>query len=233
MTVEDVATRLGVPPSEVQQRVIHLRSRPQSALPPMSNSAWLQKRLWVWVLASLIVVSISVSTFGFLNRLPLRGPRIPNLPKISIQKPNYKNTDGIYAHDKIVAGRELKLESIPGFSYELALGAVDVAVNGDSKSYVPAEDLSPESTKVVQEQMTQKILEALDKTVAAHPPEWTLGEAVAVVKPNYYPGGDPVPIDVTLRKDQFPYRPNSPAGQALHEKLLAEISRNWDDILDN
>ena len=58
-------------------------------------------------------------------------------------------------------------------------------------------------------------------------------QAVAVVKPNYYPGGDPVPIDLTLEKGQFPYRADSPEGKALHDKLLSELRDQWSAIIDN
>jgi len=146
---------------------------------------------------------------------------------------NRKNQDGIYDHASVVLGRSLGMACSPGFSYKIKYGDVEAAANGDSEHYIHVDDdTSKENLNLIQEQYVNSILDGLNKAVAKYPPDWVNGEAPATVKPNYYPAGFADQIDFPLKKDAFPYDPNSPAGKEMHDRLLQAIKDHWSDITD-
>ena len=219
-----MAETLGLPTWQVDQMVQDLRAKQKLPNAPISSSMWLKTRLWLWAGIAILVIGMSGAVSRGFNFAP------PNFrPPV---RANRTQTDGIYPHEVAQAGRDLGLKAPPGFSYRIKYGTLDAAANGDSKHYVPADELSPENVAIMQEQYTNDIIDGFGKAIAKAPPEWVNGDAVGAVKPNYYDAGLADWIDITLNKDAFPYDPASSAGKQLHDKLLQDIKEHWDDILD-
>lgn len=218
VTIQDMAETLGLPTWQVAQMVQDLRAKQQFPSAPMPAGEWLKTRLWMWALAAVGVMAIASS----YDRLT------PSLP----HRPNRDVSDGIYDHDKVVQGRAFGMTSPPGFSYEIKYDNVDAAANGDSRHYMPVDDLSPTNRAIIQGEYADAIADGMGKAVAHVPPHWVNGEAVGRFRPNYYDAGLADGIDLTLHQDAFPYDPKTPAGKALHDEILKDVQDHWGDITD-
>jgi hypothetical protein len=143
---------------------------------------------------------------------------------------NRVKSDGIYDHDTAALGTQFGMAAPPGFSYEIQYDGVAAAANGDTKHYDEVDEMSKADVSQLEETYTTAILDGLRKAISQTAPNWVDGKAVGVVKPNYYPGDTAAPIDLTLKKDAFPYDASKPASKELHEKLLQAIKDHWGDI---
>lgn len=233
VTVQDMAETLGLPTWQVANMVQELRDSGQQvgARTPMPASEWLKKRLWIW--ATLAVLAFCITPGGPIGRLVHVPPIHVNLPpnaKAMFSDQDRFVTDGIYDHDKVVQGRALGMKSPAGYSFEIKYGALDAAINGHSKHYVSADDLSDSELAIVQGEYANDIVDGFNRAITKLPPDWVDGKTVATFRPNYYGSGLADPIDITLDKSAFPYDPNSPAGKALHDEILKDLKDHWSDI---
>jgi len=149
---------------------------------------------------------------------------------VTVSSKHYES-DGIYSHTEVVAGKKLGLTCIPGFSYQIKYDSLGLAVNGDSKS-VDLNDLSTENVEIVRQKYADAIVDGLSLAVSKQPPSWYKGQAPCVIRPNFYDAGMADPFDITLNQSDFPYDPTSVSGRALHNKIVKEITDHWQDITD-
>ncbi len=225
VTVRDMAETLGLPDAEVQEMLNGLRARKRIVAQPIftpghrRNHRLLPTVAMMAVLLTTAFVVILVSAVNPFGR------------EDSTTYPSYAG-ENLYAHDAVLAGKRLGITAPAGFSYEIRIDADDVATLGSIKHFIPMADITPENSHVFQEELTNDVIDALNKMVAQSPPKWVNGEAVAEALSNYYLGGDPVPSTYTVRKSQFPYKPSSPEGKALHDSVLNSIKENWEKITE-
>ena len=233
VTVQAMAETLNLPVWQVQQMVNNMRHQPPVVGQPMPSGVWLKTQLWKWALAAVIAAGIGTGGFGTANRL---GDAFSRLTPTGWTAPSANRTqsDGIYGHDEVMLGRKLGMTCIPSFSYKFKYDSFEAAANGDSKhemSTDEAGDLSDEDRAIIQEQYTQKILDGLNRAVANTAPDWTSGEALVTVTPNFYDGGYAKAFDLTLKQNAFGPKADPAAQQALHDALLQDIKVHWDDMV--
>ncbi len=224
VTVQDMAETLGLPTWQVAQMVQDLRAKQLLPGEPMPAGEWLKKRLWIWALAAVAVMGIASSYNRFTPHIPHAANRVV--------------TDGIYDHDKVVQGRAFGMTAPPGFSYEVKFDNVDAAANGDSKHYMPVDDLSDTNRAIIQGEYADAIADGFGRAIVRVPPHWVDGQAVGRFRPNYYDAGLADGIDITIPQDAYPadakspsgYDPKSPAGKAFRDEILKDVKEHWDDI---
>lgn len=237
VTVKDMAETLGVPEWQVQQMVHDLRA--QNALmpnPPISSTDWLKKRLWLW--AVVAVGGMWLFGVGFPAMLPKSGKAspfalarkwIPTAKVVSFTAGGNRSTVH-YGGDSKDLGKELEYKAPAGFSYKVVVGDSEGAILGDSDNYLEVKAMSKENIEILQKRLAGDIADAIDKTVKEEEPEWTEGRAIGMMEPNYYPGGPPVPIDLTLRKEAFPMSDSNPASARLKDQILQNLKANWEKV---
>lgn len=223
ITVGALAETLGISNEQAQDMVRNLRAR-QTMPQPLPNSVWLKTRLWIWVL--LAVIALSLSGFGILGSIADKAAGL------GTPAPNRTVTRGIYSEAVAAQGRALGAKAPPGFSYRIQYGTMDAGVNGDSKKFIDVEDLSSEGVALLQLQMAEDIMKAIDSAIKIEKPNWVEGKAPAVIVPNYYDGGFGESFDLTLEEKAFPYKPETFEGQKVRGELLADLKQHWDDIID-
>src|SRR5262245_40692397 len=101
---------------------------------------------------------------------------------------NRTSEDGIYSHEEVALGKSYGMTCIPGFSYAIQYDAVEAAANGDNADFEDIDDLGADQVATLQKQYTDVILDGLNKAVAKQPPKWVKGQAVGLIRPNYFPG---------------------------------------------
>lgn len=240
VSVKDLAETLNVPTWQVEQMVQEMRSKSRQAQQPtpggpMPSSVWLKTRLWIWAAISLGGMWLTGHGIGAAIRGISHIPAFVNLPHIQTPKIRINNggTPSLnYPSSAMEMGEKLGIQAPGGFSYKIAEGNLTAAVLGEKHSYMKVAKLSDENVTLVQKQYAENILQAFDKAVAKNPPTWIDGEAVALMELNYYPGGSPVSVDLTLNKRAFPVTPSNPASAALRKQILEGIEDNWDEVTD-
>lgn len=236
VSVQDMAETLGVPVWQVEQMVQQMRSNQQPSAPggPMPSAKWIKSRLWIWAAISLGGMWLTGHGIGAAIQGISHIPAFVNLPHIPTPKIRLNNgTPGVhYTSEAKSLGEELGIHAPGGFSYKIAEGDVTAAVLGETSNYLRVANLTDTNTELIQKQLAEDILQAFDKTVAKHPPTWIDGEAVALMELNYYPGGPPVMVDLTLEKHAFPIKDTNPESVALRKEILEGIQENWDEVTD-